>query len=314
LQNVQEVHDHCVAWEAKRNDYAYEIDGMVIKLDELALQERTGSTNHHPRWAIAYKFKAKQGTSTLESVNYQLGKVGSITPVAKITPVPIGGVTVSSISLHNEDFIKEKDIRLGDTVVVERAGDVIPYISHVLKDIRSGKEEVIQFPTNCPSCNTTLVRQETEAAWRCPNLTGCEEQHKQRVIFHVSKTAMDIDGLGSSLVEKFFQLGFVKDISDIYDLPFSKIEALEGFGKRSSANLQKSIEKAKQNPIHRLLSSLSIHHFGKKASKLIAQTIDHVFDLETKTVEDFVEIKDIGPVLANNLVAYFSVASKPSLA
>ena len=304
-KNIQEVYNFCMKWQAKREDYRYEIDGMVIKVNSLAIQEKCGFTSHHPRWAIAFKFKAKQATSKLLHVEFQVGKVGSITPVAKLEPVQLAGVTVSSVSLHNEDFIMSKDIRLGDQVLVERAGDVIPYIVKSLADLRDGGEEEVAFPTHCPSCNTPLVRSEKEAAWRCENYE-CDAQVVQRMIHHVSKNAMDIDGFGQSYIERFHQLGWLKNIADIYNLDYDAIAELEGFGERSANKLKAAIDKAKGNPIHRLLHSLSVHHLGKKASKLLAAEIDHVLDLRDWDEEKFTEIKDIGPVLTENVIQYFS--------
>jgi len=310
--NVKSVFDFVKEWEVKRDDYPYEIDGMVIKVNNLQLQEQCGYTSHHPRWAIAFKFKAKQATSKLINVEYQIGKIGSVTPVAKIEPVALAGVTVSSISLHNEEFIVSKDLRLGDTVLVERAGDVIPYIVKSMEDLRDGTEVKIDFPKNCPSCDTALIKEESEAAWRCPN-TLCEAQALQRMVFHVSKPAMDIDGFGKSIVEKFYELGFIKNIADIYNLDYESISELEGFGERSINNLKVAIDKAKENPISRLLHSLSIHHLGKKASKLLAQEIDHVMDLNTWDEEKFTQIKDIGPVVAKNVMAYFALPENVKL-
>ncbi len=303
-KNIQEVIDFCKEWEAKRDTYEYEIDGMVVKVNDLRLQEISGYTSHHPRWAIAYKFKAKQATSKLLNVEYQVGKIGSVTPVAKIEPVALAGVTVSSISLHNEDFITSKDIRLGDTVLVERAGDVIPYIVKSMGDLRDGSEAIIKFPTNCPACDTALVRSEKEAAWRCENYE-CKAQVLQRMISHVSKDAMDIDGFGKSYIERFHQLGWIKNIADIYRLNYDAISMLEGFGQKSADNLKTAIEVAKKNPIQRLLYSLTIHHLGRKVSKLLAQEINHVLDLKDWDLEKFVEIKDVGPIVAENVIAFF---------
>lgn len=307
-KGIEEVIRFCQEWEAARDDYAYEIDGMVIKVDSKEYQERCGSTAHHPRWATAFKFKAKQASSILRDVEYQIGKVGSVTPVAKIDPVYLAGVTISSISLHNDDFIQSKDLRIGDTVLVERAGDVIPYIVKSFPELRTGEEKPIQFPEFCPqnkSENIALIREEGEAAWRCPNCT-CGEQDLQKMIFHVSKEAMDIDGFGKSYVEKFYQLGWLKDISDLYNLDYEKISALEGFGQKSVDNLKASVEKAKKNPIQKILHGLSIHHLGKKASKLIAREVEHVLDLQNWSIEDFTAIKDIGPVVARNVMDYFT--------
>lgn len=315
-KNIQEAIDFCMKWEEKREGYPYEIDGMVVKVNDRELQERAGYTSHHPRWAIAFKFKAKQATTQLLHVDYQVGKIGSITPVAKVEPVSLAGVTIGSISLHNEDFIKEKDLRLGDTVVVERAGDVIPYIVKAVEDLRDGSEQVIEFPNHCP-INTTdtpveLVREGTEAAWRCPNCV-CGAQDLQRIIFHVSKPAMDIDGLGKSIIERFFELGWIKTLADVYRLDYEQIGQLEGFGEKSAKKLQASIEKAKQNPIHRLLHSLTIHHLGKKVSKLLAAEIEHVLDLKDWTAEDFTNIKDVGPIVAENVIRFFEVPANVEL-
>jgi DNA ligase (NAD+) len=303
--SIEAVIDFCREWEAKREAYPYEIDGMVIKVNRRDLQEQCGFTSHHPRWAIAYKFKAKQATSRLVQVDFQVGKTGSITPVAKIEPVELAGVTVSSISLHNEDFIRSKDIRIGDTLLVERAGDVIPYVVKTLPELRTGQEMPLEFPTHCPVCHTPLFREPDEAAWRCVNIQ-CEAQLKQRIIFHVSKDAMDIEGLGRSTVERFFELGWLHTLADVYRLDYKAIGELEGFGEKSAKNLEASIEKAKQNPISRLLLSLSIHHLGKRSARLLATEIQYVPELATWTTEQFTQIKDIGPVLAQNVQAFFS--------
>ncbi|MCB0657217.1 MAG: NAD-dependent DNA ligase LigA [Saprospiraceae bacterium] len=302
--NIEEVIQYCTEWEAKRESYPFEIDGMVIKVNDLEMQERAGYTSHHPRWAIAFKFKAKQATSTLLHVEFQVGKIGSITPVAKIEPVQLAGVTVSSVSLHNEDFIRSRDIRLGDKVLVERAGDVIPYIVKSLEELRTGDEKPIDFPKVCPVCQHPLFREPEEAAWRCVNYQ-CEAQVLQRMIHHVSKDAMDIEGFGRANVERFYALGWLQNLADIYRLDYEKIAGLEGFGKKSAENLKEAVEKAKKNPIKRLLHSLSIHHLGKRVSELLAAEVDHVLELRHWDLERFVSIKDVGPVVAQNIIAFF---------
>lgn len=304
-QGIHEVEEFCQLWQSQRDEYPYEIDGMVIKLNDRKLQDLCGFTSHHPRWAIAFKFQAKQASSKLVNVEFQIGKMGAITPVAKVEPVQLAGVTVSSISLHNEEFIQSRDIRIGDTVLLERAGDVIPYIVKTLPELRKGTEILIKFPENCPSCNTPLQRAEGEAAWRCPN-DYCNEKIIQRLIFHVSKDAMDIDGMGESIIRKFHELGWIRNMADIYKLDYDKIEKLEGFGKKSADKLQAAVERAKKNPIFKFLHGLSIHHLGKKASKLLAAHIDNVMDLQEWTLEQYLDIKDIGPVVAENVSAYFS--------
>jgi len=307
-KNIEEAITFCAEMEAKREAYPYEIDGMVVKVNDFKLQELCGYTQHHPRWAIAYKFRAKQATTKLLEVVYQVGKIGTITPVAKVEPVHLAGVTVSSISLHNEEFIQSKDLYIGDSILIERAGDVIPYVVKSLPELRDGSQKKIDFPQFCPindtDQNVELIKLEDEAAWRCPNCV-CGQQDLQRMIFHVSKPAMDIDGFGKSYVELFFKMGWLKDLADIYTLDYEQIAELEGFGEKSVENLQKAIESAKTQPLHRLLHSLSIHHLGSKAAKLIAQHIESIWDLKDWDHERYIDIKDIGPVVASNMTAYF---------
>ncbi len=302
--NIAEVIAFCEAWQNQREAYPYEIDGMVIKVNSLELQARCGYTAHHPRWAIAFKFKARQATTRLRDVEFQVGKTGAVTPVAKLEPVQLAGVTVQNVSLHNEEFIRGKDIRIGDMVLVERAGDVIPYIVKALDELRNGNEKPVVYPKKCPVCHSELVKPEDEAIWRCEN-AECEAQVTQRMIFHTSKHAMDIEGMGESTILRFYKLGWLHSIADIYRLDYDQIAQLEGFGDKSARNLRLAVEKAKQNPIHRLLHSLSIHHLGQKASKLLAAEAEHVLDLANWELERYEEIKDVGPVLARNVYHFF---------
>ncbi|MBL7804927.1 MAG: NAD-dependent DNA ligase LigA [Saprospiraceae bacterium] len=302
--DIEAVIEYCLAWQDFRDEYPYELDGMVIKVNRLDLQALCGYTSHHPRWAIAFKFKARQATTRLRDVEFQVGKTGAVTPVAKLDPVPLAGVTISNVSLHNEEFIKSKDIRIGDQVLVERAGDVIPYIVKSLPELRDGSERPVEYPTHCPVCRSPLVKPEDEAIWRCEN-ADCEAQVLQRMIFHTSKSAMDIEGLGESTIERFYKLGWLHSIADLYRLDYEKIEHLEGFGPKSAANLRQAVEKAKNNPIHRLLHGLSILHLGQKAGKLLAAEINHVLDLRDWDLEKYQQIKDIGPVLARNVLNWF---------
>ena len=302
--SIREVIEFCVNWQEYRDEYPYELDGMVVKVNSIELQERCGYTSHHPRWAIAFKFKARQATTRLRDVEFQVGKTGAVTPVAKLEPVPLAGVTVSNVSLHNEEFIRSKDLRIGDQVLVERAGDVIPYIVKSLPELRDGSEQVVHYPKNCPVCHSLLVKQEEEAVWRCEN-AECEAQVVQRMIFHTSKHAMDIEGLGESTIERFYKLGWLRSIADMYRLDYEAIAQLEGFGEKSATNLRAAIEKAKQNPIYRLLHSLSIHHLGQKGSKLVAAEIGHVLELKDWDLEKYQTIKDVGPVLAKNVFHFF---------
>lgn len=304
VHQMQDVIDYCTIAEAGRDQLPYEIDGLVVKVDDLALQEKLGMTSHHPRWAIAYKFKARQATTVLENVEFQVGRTGAITPVAKLKPVAIGGVTVSSISIHNEEYIIEKDLLLGDTVIIERAGDVIPQIVHSIPSLRTGNEKKIQFPTHCPICNTALVKEITEAVWRCTNI-NCSAQIVERIAHFVSKDAMDIKNLGEANIKKFFELGLLKDIPGIYTLDFERIGQLEGFGKKSVDNLTTAIEASKQQPLHRLIYALGIRFVGETTAKTIASRINHLLDLTRITEAQLLEFEDIGVKVASSIVQFF---------
>jgi DNA ligase (NAD+) len=301
---IQDVIDYCSIAATKRDQLPYEIDGLVVKVNDLALQEKLGMTSHHPRWAIAYKFKARQATTILEHVEFQVGRTGAITPVAKLKPVAIGGVTVSSISIHNEEYIIEKDLLLGDIVIIERAGDVIPQIVHSIVSLRTGIEKKIQFPTQCPVCHTVLVKESTEAVWRCTN-SNCSAQIVERIAHFVSKDAMDIKNLGEANIKKFFELGLLKDIPGIYTLNFEQIGQLEGFGKKSVDNLTTSIEASKQQPLHRFIYALGIRFVGETTAKTIASKINHILDLTRITEAQLLEFEDIGVKVASSIVQFF---------
>ena len=305
FRGIQPVIKYCNDFEATRDDLPYEIDGMVIKVNSIELQEKMGMTSHHPRWAIAYKFKARQGTSKLLNVEFQVGRTGSITPVAKIQPVPIGGVTVSSISLFNEDVIKEKDLMIGDTVLVERAGDVIPYIVKSMADVRTGNEKKINFPKSCPVCNSKLFKEEGEAVWRCINIE-CPAQVVERIIHFVSKDAMDIRGLGEANIRKFYELGLLKDIPGIYKLNFKKIGESEGFGQKSIENLQLAINNSKKQPLHRIIFGLGIRFVGETTAKTLAHAVTHLLELRNFTLEQLLYLEDVGPKVAGSIHHFFS--------
>lgn len=305
FKNIDEVITYCVDFEVGRDNLPYEIDGMVIKVNNIELQDKLGMTSHHPRWAIAYKFKARQATTKLIDVEYQVGRTGAVTPVAKLEPVPIGGVTVSSISIHNEEYIREKDLRIGDAVLIERAGDVIPQIVKSLMDLRTGKEKKINFPKTCPVCESILFKEEEEAVWRCINIE-CPAQVVERMIHFVSKDAMDIRGFGDANVRKFYELGWLKDIPGIYSLDFSKMTGMEGFGQKSIDNLQVAIEKSKTQPLHRLLYALGIRFVGETTAKTLARSVTHLLDLKKISLEDLQNLEDVGPKVAGSIVHFFS--------
>lgn len=304
LNKIEDVINACEEFEAKRDDLPFEIDGLVIKVNSYAMQDRMGMTSHHPRWAVAYKFKARQATSKLLKVEFQVGRTGSITPVAKIEPTPIGGVTVTSISLFNEDVVREKDLHIGDTVLVERAGDVIPYIVKPLKELRTGDEKPIVFPSRCPVCDGELEKPQDEAVWRCINI-NCPTQVVERIMHFASKDAMDIRNLGAANVEKFFKLGLLKDIPGIYHIDWDEIRKLEGFGEKSIANLQTAIENSKKQPLNRVIYGLGIRHVGETMAKTLANAVSHIKDLYDWEEEKLVSLEDVGPKVAASVKHFF---------
>jgi DNA ligase (NAD+) len=304
VQGIQPVIDYCLEFETKRDELPYEIDGMVVKVNSLAMQEKLGMTSHHPRWAIAYKFKARQATTRLRAIEFQVGRTGAVTPVAKLDPVYLGGVTVSSISVHNEEYIKEKDLKIGDHVLIERAGDVIPQIVKSLPDLRIGDEKTILFPKNCPVCNSALFKEESEAVWRCINIE-CEAQVVEKMIHFVSKDAMDIKSFGEANVRKFYELGYLKDIPGIYNLPYDLIESMEGFGKKSLDNLKLAIEASKLQPLHRLIYALGIRFVGETTAKTLANAVENMYDFISKDEATLLELEDVGVKVAKSIYSFF---------
>lgn len=304
VTGIEEVIKHVHDFEEMRDTLPYEIDGMVIKVNEISLQEKLGMTSHHPRWAIAFKFKARQATTKLRSVEFQVGRTGAVTPVAKLDPVGIGGVTVSSISIHNEDYIKEKKLMIGDTVLIERAGDVIPQIVKSLPEFRSGEEQTIYFPGSCPACNSELYKEEGEAVWRCITI-DCPAQVVEKIIHFVSKDAMDIKSFGAANVQKFFDLGLLSDVPGIYHLDFEKIGQLEGFGKKSIDNLTAAINASKGQPLNRLIYALGIRYVGETTAKSLANSVSNLMELADKTEEALMELEDIGVKVAKSIYQFF---------
>jgi DNA ligase (NAD+) len=311
-ESPEEVDAFIQTWDKKRYDFPIETDGMVVKVNSLRFQQQCGSTSHHPRWAIAYKFAAKQAHSKLLKVEFQVGRTGAITPVAKIEPVPLAGVTISSISLHNEEFILEKNILINDTVIVERAGEVIPYIAGVVTEMRNGTESKIEFPRECPSCQSPLVKPEEESIWRCDN-ADCPAQTEERTVHFVSKDAMDIDGLGRSIVVDFIQRDFIKTIEDIYRLPYADILQLEGWKEKSVSNLKSGIEDSKSRPLWRLINALGVRHVGVTTSKDISGHIQSIFDLTKMSMEQLTNIEGIGPKVAHSIFDFFQTPSNVHL-
>ena len=304
VRGINGVIKYIEEFEEKRDGLPYEIDGMVVKVNDLQLQEKLGMTSHHPRWAIAFKFKARQATSKLLSVEFQVGRTGAVTPVAKIAAVLVGGVTVTSISIHNEEYIREKDLMLGDTILIERSGDVIPQIVKSFAELRTGEETNIEFPKNCPVCNHPLYKPAEEAVWRCINI-NCTAQVVERIIHFVSKDAMDIKNFGEANVRKFYDSGLLKDVPDIYRLDFDKIGKMEGFGKKSIDNLQSAIEQSKSQPLHRLIFGLGIRYVGETTAKTLANSVTHLLDFKNFSEEQLLALEDVGVKVAGSIHRFF---------
>jgi DNA ligase (NAD+) len=307
FDTIDEVIAFCEQWEAKRDAYHYEIDGMVIKVDDRHHQRLIGGTSHHPKWAIAFKFKAKQAITRLLHIDYQVGRTGAVTPVAKLEPVILTGVEISSVSLHNEDFISDKDIRINDYVVVERAGDVIPYIVGPVQQRRDGGEQVVDFPRQCPSCSEKLVKPLEESVWRCIN-PDCPAQLEERMIHFVSKGAMNIDGLGRDIIKRFIQEGILNSLEDIYNLDYGRILALEGWKERSVEKLRGSIEASRANDNWRLLVGLGVRHVGGTTAKMLVKQVGSLLDFSGWTEKQLVELEDVGPKVAASIHEFFSDA------
>jgi len=305
---IKHVHDY----EKERDNLGYEIDGMVIKVNDLKLQDDLGMTSHHPRWAIAFKFKARQGTSKLLAVEFQVGRTGAVTPVAKIEPVQVGGVTVSSISIHNEEYIKEKDLMLGDTILIERSGDVIPQIVKSFPELRKGDEQKIKFPTHCPVCGDALFKPEEDAVWRCINLT-CPAHIVEGIIHFVSKDAMDIRSFGEANVRKFYELGLLNSIPEVFTLPYDEIVKLDGFGEKSITKLQQAIEDSKKQPLNRIIYALGIRYVGETTAKTLANAVDHLLQFAGFTEDQLMELEDVGVKVAKTVYEFFRNADNLQL-
>lgn len=303
--HIKKVLNYYQDLSEKRHQLPYDIDGVVVKVDDMSLQQRLGATSRSPRWAIAYKFKALQETTVLEAIEVQVGRTGVLTPVAQLKPVNVGGVTVSRATLHNEDEIEKKDIRIGDNVLVQRAGDVIPEIVKVIASKRNGSEIPFRMPKNCPVCDSPVIRMTGEAATRCIN-SSCLAQLKERIKHFASKKAFDIDGLGDKLVDQLVEENLISSFADIFRLKDETIEKLARMGGKSATNLVDAIEKSKSIGFARFLYALGIRHAGEHVSALLA---DHFPDLPTLmrgSQEELEAIEGIGPIVADSVVHFFN--------
>ena len=301
---IDDVISYVNGWVEKRPHLPYEIDGIVIKVDSLQQQAELGTTAKSPRWAIAYKFPAEEVITTLLDIELSVGRTGVITPTALLEPVKVAGTTVQRASLHNEDLIREKDIKIGDKVVVKKAGDIIPEVVNVLADQRTGDEVDFYMPTHCPECESELVRLEGEVALRCIN-PKCPAQIREGLIHFVSRDAMNIDGLGEKVISQLFAEKLIGDVADIYKLTREQLLALERMGEKSVTNLLKAIETSKGNSLEKLLFGLGIRHVGAKAAKTLAQAFSTMEKLATATKGDLITINEIGDKMADSIVAFF---------
>jgi DNA ligase (NAD+) len=304
--SIEEVITYVKEWTEQRPNLPYDIDGIVIKVDSLFQQEELGTTAKSPRWAIAYKFPAEEVVTTLKSIELSVGRTGVVTPTAILEPVRVAGTTVQRASLHNEDLIREKDIKIGDQVVVKKAGDIIPEVVNVLVERRTGTEEEFRMPTHCPECESELVRLEEEVALRCIN-PKCPAQIREGLIHFVSRTAMNIDGLGEKVISQLFAEKLIEDVADIYKLTFDQLIKLERMGEKSANNLLEAIEASKANSLEKLLFGLGIRHVGAKAAKTLAQEFETIDRLAMATAEELTAINEIGEKMAESVVAYFEL-------
>ncbi|MFK3961480.1 NAD-dependent DNA ligase LigA [Guptibacillus hwajinpoensis] len=301
---IDDVIDYIGGWSEKRPDLSYEIDGIVVKVDALNQQEDLGFTAKSPRWAIAYKFPAEEVVTQLLDIQLNVGRTGVVTPTAVLEPVLVAGTTVQRASLHNEDLIREKDIKIGDYVVVKKAGDIIPEVVSVLEDRRTGEEKAFSMPEKCPECDSDLVRLEEEVALRCIN-PKCPAQLREGLIHFVSRNAMNIDGLGERVITQLFREELIHDVADIYQLTHDQLIELERMGEKSVSNLLEAISVSRNNSLEKLLFGLGIRHVGAKAAKTLAQQFGSMDSIVQANIEDLEAINEVGQKMADSVVRYF---------
>lgn len=309
-RTMQEVFDYIKEYTEKRDTLTYGIDGIVVKVDSMAQQAALGHTVKTPRWMIAYKFPAEEVVSTLEAIEISVGRTGAVTPTAVLTPVQVAGTTVRRATLHNEDLIREKDLRIGDRVVIHKAGDIIPEVVNVLTGQRTGSEQPFSMPENCPECGSALVRLEEEVALRCIN-PKCPALIREGLIHFVSRNAMNIDGLGEKVITQLFENQLIHDVADLYKLTFDDLIALDRMGEKSVTNLLEAIERSKQNSLERLLFGLGIRFIGAKAAQILARACHTMDQLAAASIEELTAVDEIGEKMADSVRTYFG---KPEVA
>ena len=301
---IEEIENAIKKIGEDRENLTFGIDGAVIKVDDLKFREILGTTAKTPRWAIAYKYPPEKKETILKDIICQVGRTGAITPMAILEPVKVAGSTISKTTLHNEDFIKEKELKIGDTVVIQKAGDVIPEIVEVKKEKRTGKEKEFNMPKNCPVCGAPAIREEGEAAIRCTGIE-CPAKLFRNLVHFVSREAMNIDGLGENIIGQLLDRNLISNIADIYSLTFEDIASLKKNGNKFAQNLINSINNSKENDLYRLITGLGIRNVGVKASKILARKYKNIDNLFNATLEELSIINDIGPIMANNIVEFF---------
>ena len=302
--NVDEAAGYIREWETKKENLPYDIDGVVVKVNSIALQNSLGSVARSPRWAVAYKYPAHQVTTRVKNIRVQVGRTGALTPVADLEPVEVGGVTVSRATLHNEDEIRRKDVRIGDTVVVQRAGEVIPEIVEVVKEKRTGNEREFVMPTKCPVCGADVMRAEGEAVARCMGI-ACPAQIRENIIHFASRTAMDIEHVGPALVDQLVEKGLVRDPADLYFLTVEQLIPLERMAEKSARNVIEAIERSKSAPLARVIYALGIRHVGERTAAALADHFGSIDRLRNAGEQELAEVPDVGPVVAKSIAAFF---------
>ena len=302
----------CRAWDEKRRSLAYAVDGMVAKVNERSLQLRLGETSKVPRWAAAYKFPADEELTTVRAIEVSVGRTGTLTPVAILDPVRLAGTTVSRASLHNADYIQEKDVRVGDQVWVRKAGEIIPEVVRVASELRTGAEQPFTMPDRCPACGEPVVRDPGEAATRCSNAL-CPAQRRERILHWASRDAMDIDGLGPALVDQLLARGLVNDPADLYTLSSGTLSDLERMGEKSAANLVAAIAASRRRPLNRLLVALGIRYVGQRAAQLLARHFETFDRIQAASEEELTQVPEIGGIIAASVRSFFALESNLSL-
>ncbi len=305
FNDIEGVTEYCREWQHTRFDLPYATDGVVVKVNDLGQQALLGATMKSPRWAIAYKYPPEQARTVIRDIILRVGRTGVLTPTAVLRPVRLAGTTVTKATLHNEDIIRERDIRIGDTVLVHKAGDVIPEVLEVIKEERKGSEQPFSMPAECPECRSEVVRPEGEAAVRCVN-PRCPARFREGLIHFVSRNAMDIAGLGPAVIGQLVSAGLVKDAADLYGLKKEDLIPLERMGEKSARNLLEALEKSKQNPLNRVIYALGIRHVGERAAKLLADRFRDMESIMNAGFEDLVGVQEIGPRIAESVIEYFS--------